>query len=81
MTSHYRNPAALAFACPTADGGCGAEPGTNCIGDTAARDGRYQHFIHAARERLLDMPTSREEWEDRAEQIRAAVRAAEMSRR
>jgi len=70
LTSHYCNPAALAFACPK----CGARPGTNCFGDTAAPEGRYQHFIHAARVRLLDMPSTREEWEERAEQIRANVR-------
>jgi hypothetical protein len=73
LTSHYRNPAALAFGCPD----CGADPGTNCFGDSADRDGRYQHFIHAARLALLEMPDSREEWERRAGAIRRAMGTTE----
>jgi hypothetical protein len=68
-TKHYSNPAALAFACPH----CGARPGTNCIGDTHSRDGRYQHWMHAARTVLAEMPETREQWEVRAQEIRTNV--------
>lgn len=71
LTEHYCNPAALAFMCPH----CGARPGTNCLGDTHSGDGRYQHWMHAARTVLAEMPGSREEWEERARQIRSNVGA------
>jgi hypothetical protein len=69
LNKHYRNPAALAFACPT----CGVVAGENCLGDPSGPEGHYQHYIHASRVALSDMPTTREEWEERARQIRANV--------
>jgi hypothetical protein len=80
LSKHYRNPAALAFACT--HGGCDAGPGIDCLGDRQASDQRYQHWMHKERLALLDLvsrqlrmpgPESSEEWEDRANQIRAAV--------
>lgn len=76
LTRHYSNPVALAFACPPPPEGCGAPPGTNCSDDKHDRDGHYRHWMHAARVALVAMPATREEWQERARQIRANVGAA-----
>ena len=68
--SHFGNPAALAFECPT----CGAAPGDVCWG----RKDRptYVHYLHKARQQMLRPPVTREKWHGKANVIRAAMRKA-----
>ena len=73
LNRDHRNPAALAFACPKPS--CQASPGTMCLGNSEAADGRYRFYIHAPRTDLLEMPGTREEWERRVSAIRASTGA------
>jgi hypothetical protein len=68
LNSHHGNPAALVFKCPRPK--CQAPPGEMCRG--AKHPAVYYATVHKARERLLEMPQTKAEWDERLALVRAA---------